>query len=356
MDRAECCEILRKIYESGECEKIGLEIRVRSAVLHKWLDGKISVQSFNKLIGGGYLGVSTGNSVAYSLLIILGEVDEREREGQRSFPIDRIYTINWYGTQRYWYREWEWLLREGLESGSRELVDCFAGSGFIGLLGARIGYEKVWLNDLDAGLYNYHLVMKDEKEFCKFERLITATRFPNKKVIEIVDEYLEGEEGKRFQRINWKKAVYLFYQKHYKKAGIGSINVNKKLIGEYREELEKTHKLYKNVEVSNYHYKKLLKEREREVGKTLFIFDPPFLGGNHRGYNKCFTEGQHLGMMKEIKRISRLGSRIVVVGFDNWMYKEWLERRLRFQKIESKRESVNGKRECVWINWKVKGE
>ena len=229
MDKFECCEILKEIYESGECEKAGLEIRVRSAVLHKWLGDKISVQSFNKIKGGGYLGVSTGNKVAYSLLVILSE---DSREGQRSFPFDRIFTINWYGTQRYWWREWEGLLREGLEVGCKEMVDCFGGSGFIGLLGSRVGYEKVWLNELDAGLYNYHLVMKDEDEFTNFERLITATGFPAKRGMDLVDEYLKEEEGKRFQRINWKKAVYLFYQKHYKKAGIGSINMGKKEIGE----------------------------------------------------------------------------------------------------------------------------
>ena len=345
VNKTDCCEILRKIYESGECERVGLEIRVESAVLHKWLAGKISVQSFNKIIGGGYLGVSTGNLVAYSLLVISGEDG---KESQRSFPSDKIYTINWYGTQRHWWREWEWLLREGLESGSRELVDCFGGSGFIGLLGAKLGYERVWLNDLDAGLYNYHLVMKDEVEFEKFKKLITATGFPDREIMQMVDRYLEEEEEKRFQRINWKKAVYLFYQKHYKKVGIGSVNTDKKAIGEYEKELEKTHGLYD---------KKLLKEveKERELEKMLFVFDPPFLGGNHRGYNKRFTEGQHLGMMKVVARINRMENRIVVVGFDNEMYKEWLERKMGFRKIEFKRESVNGKRECVWINWEVSG-
>lgn len=358
MDKFECCEVLKEIYESGECEKAGLEIRVRSAVLHKWLGDKISVQSFNKIMGGGYLGVSTGNKVAYSLLVILSE---DSREGQRSFPSDRIFTINWYGTQRYWWREWEWLLKEGLEAGCKEMVDCFGGSGFIGLLGSRVGYEKVWLNELDAGLYNYHLVMKDEDEFTNFERLITATGFPTKRGMDLVDEYLKEEEGKRFQRINWKKAVYLFYQKHYKKAGIGSINMGKKEIGEYKRELEKVHVLYENVRVSNYHYKRLLNKIEREskengevdYRKLLFIFDPPFLGGDHRGYNKCFTEGQHLGMMKEIEKVAEMNGKIVVVGFDNDMYEKWLEIKLGFKKIEFNRESVNGKKECVWLNWEA---
>lgn len=351
MDKSECCKILKKIYKAGECEKVGLEMRLRSTVLHKWLDDRISVQSFNKLMGGGYLGVSTGNLVAYSLLVVLGECEGRVY--QRSFPSDKIFTINWYGTQRYWYREWEWLLRGALEGGCKELVDCFAGSGFIGLMGAKVGYEKVWMDDLDAGLYNYHLVMQRESEFEKFDRLITATGFPDNEIMGMLDEYLDGEIDKRFQRINWKKAVYLFYQKHYKKAGIGSINVSKKEIGEYRKELERTHELYRKVEVSNWHYKRLLDE----VGwnkERLFIFDPPFLGGNHRGYNKCFTLGQHLGMIKEIEKLDREEAKVIVVGFDNEIYNERLKDRLGFRKIEFKRESVNGKKEYVWVNFEVR--
>lgn len=334
-------DILKQLYANGLADVVGLEIRVDRSVLRNALDGQMSVKSFNKL--AHCLGSTTDNKLVYSLLFLYGDRESSfsvsSKSKVKSFPKESIFTINHFGTQRYWQREWEEILND---LKCKKLIDLFGGSGFIGLLGKKLGvFDEITINELDAILYNYHRVMASSADFEKFTHLLSFLPTPTKKSYTMVRDYVAGESDKRFQTVNYKKAAYLFYLRHYSIMGTGGLDKNKKNLNCYLNDLKKTHELYDGIKLTNWYYGKLLEKYDEN---TLLIVDPPFrpsVRADNTYYNKEFTELQHKAL---VEKLSKLNCRIVLCGFEGSyiLGNEW-------ECYEMRRLSRTGRQECLWI-------
>lgn len=328
--------ILEMLYNEGLASVVGLEMRVDRNILRNALNGQISVKSFNKL--AHCLGSTTDNKLVYSLLFLYG--DRRNSPIKvKSFPKDSIFTINQFGTQRYWQKEWEEILND---LKCQKIIDLFGGSGFVGLLGKKLNlFDEIIINDLDPMLFNYHKVMASSAHFEKFIHLLSFLPPPTRQSFNMICEYYSQEKNKRFQTVNYKKAAYLFYLKHYSFMGIGGLDRKKKDLNIYQEDLRRTHELYSYVKLTNWHYGKLL---DRVDDNTLLIVDPPFRPSvriDSAYYNKEFTDQQHNNLLK---RLSDLNCKIILCGFDNSYNLDATWSCHKMQRL-----SRTGKQMCLWI-------
>lgn len=59
---------------------------------------------------------------------------------KRAYPKTKIKTLNYHGTKRAWVSEFEAIYNYVCSNFDVDtLIDCFGGSGFLSLLGARTG-------------------------------------------------------------------------------------------------------------------------------------------------------------------------------------------------------------------------
>lgn len=334
-------DILKQLYANGLADVVGLEIRVDRSVLRNALGGQMSVKSFNRL--AHCLGSTTDNKLVYSLLFLYGDRDSSflvwSKSKVKSFPKNSIFTINHFGTQRYWQREWIEILND---LKCKKLIDLFGGSGFIGLLGKKLSiFNEITINELDPMLYNYHRVMTSGADFEKLIHLLSFLPTPTKQSYTMVRNYVAGESGKRFQTVNYKKAAYLFYLNHYSIMGIGGLDKKKKHLKNYLGDLRKTHELYDGIKLTNWHYGKLLEKCDED---TLLVVDPPFCPSvrvDNTYYNKEFTEPQHKALLE---KLSKLNCKIVLCGFEGsyTLGDDW-------ECYKMRRLSRTGRQECLWI-------
>ena len=328
-------DVLNQLYVNGLANVVGLELRVDRAVLKKALNNQMSVRCFNEI--AHCLGSTTDNKLAYSLLLLYEDRESFSQSKVKSFPKDFIFTINHFGTQRYWQDEWKTIL---LNLKCNKLIDLFGGSGFIGLLGKKLDvFDEITINEFYPMLYNYHRVMASEVDFEKFLHLLSILPTPTKQSYTMVHNYVAGESNKRFQSVNYKKAAYLFYLRHYSIMGFGGLDKKKKCLNSYIEDLRRTHSLYSEIKLTNLHYGKLL---DRLDENTLLIVDPPFrpsVRSDNSYYDKEFTELQHRAL---IKKLSELHCKIVLCGFEGSYLLDW-------ELYAMHRLSRTGRQECLWI-------
>ncbi|MDR1769768.1 MAG: hypothetical protein LBS02_03920 [Hungatella sp.] len=358
------------------------ELRLPSAGIRAFLlnsDSSISFISFNRLTR--CLGRTSKNHYAYSLVILhsLAVPGPRSKvKFSRSFPVNKIRTISFYGTKRTWAEEYQLLMRYAHSLGCTSFADCFGGSGFLSLLASRLNlFEKVFLNEGSTSIYNFHCVMQSDVHFRQFEELISITPQLNQESFYILRDNFystrtttsntksfEGrEERRQLQTIDVNKAVSLYAIKHYAYNCQGGFTKTKIPLSSHVEALRKTHRLYQSIELSNYYYRKFLVSHLNEK-ECFIILDPPYLKEfrvQKQSYELEFTDRQHRSMLQLLSK-EDYPAKVVLCGYkekENDLYSRYLQRApvpwhcIQFKRAGQSKKNTMSK-EYIWCNFNVK--
>lgn len=318
------------------------------------------------------------------------------KENVRDYPADWIYTLNYFGAKRSARVEYEILYMYVCNKYNVSvLADAFGGSGTISLLGAKSGlFSEIFLNELSYLTINYHYVMKNEnlkaynqnidisnyqreQEYQYFEDFIYhLTKINEFKFDDIKRSYKmftfqqkvitkKHKNGKmesiqiwvpkriQVRKANVKHAVLFYLMQYYACRGDGEYDPklikNDLGIEVYKEprdfidELRKTHKLYKNIVLSQKYYKKFIKDF-LDNKSALIVLDPPYLAKTriHKdSYVFEMSNRQHRYLLQELTK-ENYKAKIIVCGFNSYMYNHYFD---LFNKKQN---------EVVWHNVKMK--
>lgn len=349
----------------------GLELRISSKDVRTFLDEQevdMSFTRFNRITR--YLKITSENKYAYSLPLLYTLKESRvEAEPCRTYPEDWIFTIDWHGSKRYFREEWSILLKYVSNVfNCNTLVDAFAGTGFISLLAAKLGlFETIIQNDLNTELFNYYRVMKDEVKFKKFAETLKELPEPSKEAFNLIQLYYKNATNRdrrvkqQLQTVDAGRAVMFFYKQHYSYSGVGGYSTVKKPLKHYIESLERTHNLYRNIELKHLQYNNCIRKHLEDT-RSFIILDPPYCKlyrSQTSSYELEFnTVEQHEQMLNLIKDAK---ARIILCGYrteERDLYKECLIKHSNstWHCIEFKRESSKASNhEHIWTNFEVEG-
>lgn len=278
-----------------------------------------------------------------------------------------IYTINYFGAKKAWFREYEALYKYVTNMGCSILVDAFGGSGFLSLLASKTGlFEQIYLNELSYLTINYHYVMKNDKSInTKDRQLLFKMRYNDvdrdrnlfEEFIYYLDELDEPEfihlsnSYRRFafrtveknvvaknnkvkisywvpQRIQVRKAsvkrAVLFYMfQYYNFRGSGNYDRSKTYPPYYYvERLKETHLLYDKIELSQLYYKKFI-NKYLSNPKAIILLDPPYLKKTRvkkQSYVCEMTEREHRYLLEELTIKNVIQAKVVLCGYQSTLY------------------------------------
>lgn len=273
-------------------------------------------------------------------------ISEADRKAlkKRAYPRGRIKTLNYHGTKRNWVVEFEAIYNYVCSNFDvNTLIDCFGGSGFLSLLGAKTSlFTKIQLNEVEYTAINFHYVMKYRCLFSKFLYYVykldknAFNLYTNR--IKLVDDgtgHYQIEKVKRkkekYKRVqvrkpNVRKAVNLFMVRHYAYRSNGDYVKQSKDANAYSEELKRTHVLYQQIKLTQLYYKKVMLENI-DKSNALIMLDPPYLDRTivkKDPYLCSFTIRQHRYLLQELTK-ERYASKIVLCGYDDKMYNHYFE-------------------------------
>lgn len=290
----------------------------------------------------------------------------------KSVSFNHIHTIGYYGSKRRWRNEFAIILAYVQRFHCNRFIDCFGGSGVISLLAAENGaFDYIQLNDVFYELINYHNVMKDEQAFKQFIfYLDKLSRCDEDYFIEKLKIYKSNvkENTKRVQfrkiiKSSAENAALYYCVKHHEYSNQGSIVKKRKLVADYIPTLKRTHELYKNITITQYHYKKVLIKNLKDIS-TFILMDCPYLPQvrkQSKSYNFEMSYGQHIRMLEELTK-GVLGAKVAVCGYDNEVYNNYFLRCnrkyntswhcVRIRQAGDLEDGAEGK-ETLWFNFGV---
>lgn len=357
------------------------ELRLPSKEVRAFLleaDFPISFISFNRL--SRCLGRTSKNHYAYSLVILHSLAvpgPRRKVKFSRSFPVNKIRTISFYGSKRSWAEEYQLLMQYAHSLDCTTLADCFGGSGFLSLLAGSLNiFKNVFLNEGSTSIYNFHCVMQSDTHFKQFETQLSITPQLNQESFYILRnnfystksasptiKAFEGREiRKQLQTIDVNKAVGLYAIKHYAYNCQGGFTKTKIPLSSHIDALRKTHELYRSIELSNYYYRKFLISHLYDNG-CFIILDPPYLKEfrvQKQSYELEFTDRQHRSMLQLLSK-EDYPAKVVICGYkekENDLYSRYLQRApvpwhcVKFIKAGHSKKNTES-REYIWCNFEV---
>lgn len=350
------------------------ELRVSSKEVKEFLSrhqSSLSFTRFNRMTGCS--GISSGNLYVYELVILLSLKESvKENVHRKSFTLDRIYTINGYGSKRFLSDEWKALLSYVSEDlGSNEtLVDTFAGTGYISLEAAKQKlFNHIIQNDASTELYNYYCVMKDEVKYQEFRHILEILPQPTEEALELVRSkfYIKTdseedvktfaglEKRRQLQTVDAKRAAYLFYLKHFMVRSVGNLEKSRKATKYYLSALDKTHELYKDIEVKNLLYYNAIRDFLMDE-KCLIVLDAPYMQDQRtqkKSYSIEFnTFEEHQAMLNKVREAC---AKVIICGYQNTSYDAALTPAFQeWHCLKVLRTSrASSKHEYLWMNFNI---
>lgn len=311
------------------------ELRVSGKEVREFLrknQSSLSFSKFNRMTCCS--GITSYNLYSYPLVILLSlKENVKENKHSKAFPLNRVYTINYYGSKRLWYLEWQALLSyvSSYLNCDELLVDAFAGSGYISLEAAKYEYfDRIIQNDASTELFNFYSVMKDEVLFEELVEMLEILPQPSREAYDLVRSSIyktkdtddinrfHGRERKhQLQTVSAKRAAYLFYLRHYMSRGSGGLETNRKHTKYYVNDLRKTHELYKKIEISNLYYHNVIREH-LDNERCLIVIDAPYLAElriQELSYGMEFNKrSQHTKLMNYVKNCK---AKVIMCGYYN---------------------------------------
>lgn len=362
-------------------EKVPMELRIEGKEIRRFLEQYgVTLQTFNKMTS--CLGRTTGNRYAYSIPVLLSIAEPApiiERKYRRKFQVNRIKTINYYGSKRKWLEEYQLIFNytaDGL--GCSRFMECFAGSGVLSLLASKgKKFRTIQANEASPATYNYHCVMKGEKTFQEFIRELEIIPQLNRDAFMMIrqnlynsDDYAKDEshaqqyEGceirKEVQTADVKKAMRLYLIKHYAFQWQGGWSGTRLPPSNHIEALTDTHKLYEPIELTNLHYRKVLVNGLDEQD-MLIVLDPPYQDTyrvQKRSYGLEFNERKHRVLIQLLSK-EVYPAKIILCGYRDSekedMYSRYLKRSKAewhcYQFLRSSVPTEDKKKEHIWTNF-----
>lgn len=362
-------------------EKVPMELRIDGKEIRRFLEQYgVTLQTFNKMTS--CLGRTTGNLYTYSIPILLSIAEPApvmERKYRRKFQVNRIKTINYYGSKRKWLEEYQIIFNYTAEElGCYRFMECFAGSGVLSLLASKMKkFRTIQANEASPATYNYHCVMKGEKTFQEFIRELEIIPHLNRDAFMMIrqnlynnDDYdkdeshtqqFEGCEIRREVRTaDVKKAMRLYLIKHYAFQCQGGWSGLRLPPSSHIAALTDTHKLYGPIELTNFHYRKVLVNGLNEQG-MLIVLDPPYQDVyrvQKRSYGLEFNERKHRSLIQLLSK-EVYPSKIILCGYRAYgkedMYSRYLKRSKGewhcYQFLRSSVPTEEKKKEHIWTNF-----
>lgn len=249
-------------------------------------------------------------------------------KGKRLFK--GVYALNYYGSKRSWSKEFLALYEFAKSKGHTEFIDCFGGSGYLSLLASSSGlFEYIQLNDLGYLNVNLFHVMKDDVEFRKFMYSLFLKPNDLDRLKEIAKEITSIQDSgrKQYKKPDPILAAKYYASQYYQFHGSGGIAKRPLIPQEYERELEATHNLLKAIDISQYHYKKVMLSH-LENPHSLIMMDCPYLPEvrtKPEAYAFEMSRRQHRYMLEELTKCV-YPSMVVVCGYENDLYDNYFMR------------------------------
>lgn len=292
---------------------------------------------------------------------------------KRAFPQNRIMTINYYGTKREWVEEFELIYNYVCSNYSVDsLIDCFGGSGFLSLLASRSNlFKEIHLNELAALTINFHYVMKKPELFSEFCYYLSRLSELNFNVLKTSYDYYTTKRV-QVRKPNVRRAVLIFEMYHYSFRGNGAYVKLQRRGGRkilkyppevYIPALKQTHELYQKIELTQFYYKKVMKNYLHK-SSALIMLDPPYLNRNLvkiNGYACNFTFRQHRYLLQELTK-QVYEAKVVLSGFDDRLYNHYFDlfnrrnNKVVWHNVRIKRlgkRKNNPRHEHIWVNFDI---
>lgn len=286
---------------------------------------------------------------------------------KKGYPKDKVKTIEYFGSKRRWNKEFTELFKFCKGLGASKIVDCFAGTGVLGLLAAKCEYDMVHLNDLSSLIVNYHRVMGGDdntlKEF--FSCMVGADDYVKsnykeicKELHRLVDRDVQANEADPVL------AAAFYAAKHYGFDGQGGCSKGKDPLEEEMEPLHETCCMYCRVgNISQLSYKELVKQHAFNEN-SLIMLDPPYMPDTRKqgAYEVEFGKEQHEEMLKILTGTPGISAKVILCGYSHSMYDEYFQKRNLASNppwhcIKLKRPGKRGAnavaKEHIWVNFEV---
>ena len=217
-------------------------------------------------------------------------------------------------------------------------------------------------------MVNYHWVLKDDDAFKMFLfYLDRAGRCNEENYVQSLEEQRKTIKNLRIRKQCRKPdagdaAVY-YCVKHHMYSGQGKIVRERKLVTDYIETLKRTHILYKNITVTQYHYNKVMMENLNNIDSLVFL-DCPYLPEVREQKNSYAIEmstDQHRTMLENLTD-GILGAKVILCGYRSQLYDNYFLRCneryytswhcVKLKRSGSLKNGVEAK-EHIWCNFGV---
>lgn len=286
---------------------------------------------------------------------------------KKAFPKNKVKTIEYFGSKRRWNKEFTELFEFCKGLGANEVVDCFAGTGILGLLAAKCGYKTVHLNDLSSLIINYHRVMSSDDDTLKkfFSCMVGADDYVKSNYKDLCKElHILAERNVQVDDADPVLAAAFYAAKHYGFNGQGGCSKSKAPLEEEMKPLYKTCCMYCRVgNISQLSYKELVKQHVFNTD-SLILLDPPYMPDTRKqdAYEVEFGVEQHQEMLESLTGTAGVAAKVMVCGYEHPLYDEYFQNRNLASNPEwhciklvkaGKRSSDAVAKERIWVNFDV---
>jgi len=236
-------------------------------------------------------------------------------------------------------------------------VEPFSGTYTVGLHAEYIPPVEVF-NDLERNVYTLYKVLRDEKEFERFHKMVQLTPFAEDCMEESRERLLRDD------LTDVERAYHFFTANRLRHNGIGGFSVNlvirrhsSKSVSDYLsaiERLEDLHDRLKHVLVYNRDALEIMDKYDAK--ECLLYCDPPYEWST-RGSTRYKVDNDSEWHRRFVSKCISSKSRILVSGYDCAEYAPLTE--AGFRKVSFEVTTIDGnlkptkRTECLWRNYDI---
>ena len=236
----------------------------------------------------------------------------------------------------------------------RAYVEPFGGAANI-LLRKPISELEVW-NDLDQNLLNLFMVIRER--FDDFKKACENTLYSESEMFYAYNTMFEGDEVERARKYAFHSIAAFGSQSKLAKRGFRIARFTdanariKDMPGQWKryvENLESVRDRLKNVLILSRDAFSIFDKFD--TSETLWYIDPPYVLSSRKtpqnaAYNFELSNDMHIKLMERIKRLKGY---VVLSGYDNDIYKKYLEN-WKVEHVKARNMAVCEATETLWIN------
>jgi len=236
-------------------------------------------------------------------------------------------------------------------------VEPFGGSATV--LFAKQPSEVEIYNDLDSALYNFFKVLRDKPD--ELYHLVQFTEYGRQVLKEAVDVYRNPQ---LYSDVKWAWSVFVVYNLSWcGRETLFMLHKNPRVIkhvvkkfNKRKNALMEMAQRLRNVIIENRDCHKVLDYWDSE--DTLFYLDPPYLPQTRvvkKYYDYEMHEADHIKLLQHIKQLK---GKVLLSGYDNPLYDEYLDGWYKMVISKYKRmtglgSSTKHVHETLWWNYDI---